>query len=125
VSGGGDTASEALADLERNFDSAIAERLSNQERPPRPGLLVPLEFVASDRVDAHRELAADFIERVLDLEKVWISDGSSLWDFHSGETNDELVAKIRDIYSVDVSDIESAKLCEIFERIAQDRRLRE
>jgi hypothetical protein len=47
-----------------------------------------------------------------------ISDQSSLWDFHSEETNNALIEKISQVYGVDVSDIESAKLCEILERIA-------
>jgi len=45
-----------------------------------------------------------------------------LWDFHSDETNDFLYSKIKETYGVDVSDIESAKLCEILERIAAVRK---
>ena len=52
------------------------------------------------------------------MEWAWISDESRLWDFHSEETNDALYAKIEEVYGVNVSDIESAKLSEILERIA-------
>ena len=39
------------------------------------------------------------------------------------ETNDQLYAKIREVYGVDVSDIESAKLWAIFERIKESQHL--
>lgn len=63
-------------------------------------------------------LADDFVRRVLDIDGAWISDESSLWDFHHKETNAALVAKIREIYGVDVSDIESGNLADILDRIA-------
>ena len=66
----------------------------------------------------HLDLAQDFIQRVLELDWAWTSDESSLWDFHTEETNDRLNAKIMGIYGVDVSDIKSGNLSEIFERIA-------
>jgi hypothetical protein len=49
------------------------------------------------------------------------SDESSLWDFHSSEDNQEFIAKIREIYGVDVSDVESARLWQILDRIATSR----
>jgi hypothetical protein len=55
---------------------------------------------------------------VLGLDWAWISDESSLWDFHHDETNDALISKIDEVYGVDVSDIQSARLTEILERIA-------
>jgi len=58
---------------------------------------------------------------VLNLEWAWISDESSLWDFHGDENNEALVARIKEIYGVDVSDIQAAKLSEILERIATQR----
>ena len=85
---------------------------------PRPGTRVPVQFAAQERVSAHPELAEDFVRRVLELEWAWISDESSLWDFHWDETNDALYAKIEEVYGVDASDIKSAKLSEILDRIA-------
>jgi hypothetical protein len=76
------------------------------------------EFAPSERVNENRKIAEDFTRRVLGLEWAWISDESSLWDFHTEKTNDAMFAKIRDIYGVDVSDISSGRLYEIFERIA-------
>ncbi|MBZ5549345.1 MAG: hypothetical protein LAO22_15535, partial [Acidobacteriia bacterium] len=71
-----------------------------------------------ERVSAHPELAEDFVYRVLELDWAWISDESSLWDFHRDETNDALISRIKEVYGVDVSDIQSARLSEILERIA-------
>jgi hypothetical protein len=47
-----------------------------------------------------------------------IPDESSLRDFHSEETNNALCAKIRNICGVYLSDIQSAKLTETFDRIS-------
>jgi hypothetical protein len=69
-------------------------------------------------------LADDFIRRVLNKDAVWISDESSLWDFHRQDTNAALVAKIREVYGVDVSDIESGNLADILDRIAANHQLR-
>jgi hypothetical protein len=78
-----------------------------------------LEFASRKRVSAHPELAEDFTRRVLNLDWAFISDESSLWDFHEAGTNGALIARIKEVYGVDVSDIESATLPEILERIAK------
>ncbi len=78
-----------------------------------------LEFASRNRVSAHPDLAEDFIRRVLGLDWAFISDESSLWDFHEAGTNASLIARIKEVYAVDVSDIESGKLPEILERIAK------
>ena len=84
----------------------------------RPGVNAPIEFAAQDLISVNRELSEDFIRRVLNLDWAWISDESSLRDFHTDETNEQLSAKILEIYGVDVSDIESARVSEILNRIA-------
>ena len=112
--GSGDTQAEALRELETAFETAKR----NRPLMPRPGTRVPVQFAAQERVSAHPELAEDFVRRVLELEWAWISDESSLWDFHWDETNDALYAKIEEVYGVDASDIKSAKLSEILDRIA-------
>lgn len=91
---------------------------------PRPGTHVPIEFAANERVEAHRALADDFINRVLELDWAWISDESSLWDFHENDTNEELCTRVKDVYGVDISEVKSARLCEIFERIAREDKFR-
>jgi len=85
----------------------------------RPGRSWPLEFAAQEQVNKHEALSADFIRRVLDLDWAWISDESSLWEFHADSDNSRLNAKIMEVYGVDVSDIQSGRLAAIFERIAQ------
>lgn len=114
MSGKGSTRQEALDDIRENFERFIATK----QPLPRPGTAVPVEYAASHRVGQHPELTKDFAQRVLDLEWVWISDESSLWDFHHGDaTNDRLVERIRSVYGIDVSNITSGNLAEIFDRI--------
>jgi len=43
------------------------------------------------------------------------------WDFHSSDDNRDLIAKTKEVYGVDLSDIESAKLWQILDRIAASR----
>jgi len=84
-----------------------------KSKEPRP------DFAKSDRVARHSELAKDFFRRVFEVDWAWISDESSLWDFHGDDTNDRFVEKIRGVYGIDVSDISSGNLADIFERIAK------
>jgi hypothetical protein len=103
----------ALEELRKNFDRFK----TTKPNLPRPGTKVPIEFAARERVGQHSELANDFIKRVLDIEWAWISDESSLWDFHGDETNKSLTDKIQRVYGIDVSDISSGNLADIFDRI--------
>jgi len=113
MTGAGDTKDEAIKDLQQRF-----EEFKSAKKPlPRPGTLVPLQLADRTRVEQHSELATEFIQQVLDLPWAWISDESSLWDFHSDETNEQLVGRIRAVYGVDVSDISSGNLADIFDRI--------
>ena len=117
MSGNGNTKIGALEGLRRNFERFKA---ANSELP-RPGTKVPIGFAIRNRVDQHSELANDFIQRILELKWAWISDESTLGDFHDEETNERLLEKIRRDYGVDVSDISSGNLADIFDRIAKKR----
>jgi hypothetical protein len=117
MSGSANSSLEALEELRKNFDRFKAAKPSL----PRPGTKVPIEFAAGERVGQHSELAKDFVKRVLEIDWAWISDESSLWDFHGDETNKSLTDKIRRIYGVDVSDISSGNLADIFDRILENR----
>ena len=121
IDAGGASKSDALNALQEQFAKRKNDWLSKGEPLPRPGIRVPIQFASQERVNVHAELAEDFIHRVLGLESAWISDESSLSNFHFEETNDALVARTFDVYGVDITDIESARLWEIFERIAQRR----
>jgi hypothetical protein len=121
VTGSGNTPTEAMADLKQNFES-IRQRRKEEPLPAiRPGANWPVEFASQEKVSVDESLSEEFIQKVLGLDWAWISDESSLWDFHIEQTNDVLLAKIRDVYGVDVSDIESARLWEIRERIKRTR----
>jgi hypothetical protein len=118
VTGGGETPEDALRNLQINFQT-IRDRRRLEGKPMiRPGVNGPLEFATQELISANPELNEDFIRRVLNLDWAWISDESSLWDFHTDDTNEKLWAKILEVYGVDVSDIESARLSEILNRIA-------
>jgi hypothetical protein len=117
LSGSADTREDAIEDLRRNLKSAKAARKEDGEAVPRPGATVPISFASQERVNVHAEISEDFIHRVLGLPWAFISDESSLWDFHEDETNEALVAKIQEVYGVDVSDIATGRIWEIFERI--------
>lgn len=114
LAGSGETLALAVEDLRKHFATAKL----NRDKLPRPGKKVPIQFAATDRIDRHGELADDFVQRVLGLSAAWISNESSLWDFHNEESNADLEKKILDVYRVDVSDINSANLGDILERIA-------
>jgi hypothetical protein len=121
IDGLGDSKQEALTNLDAEFARRRQMRIDEGEPVPRPGTRVPIKFAPQARVDRHTALADDFIRRVLHpvlgIEDIWITDDSSLWNFHFDKTSEELVAKIREVYGVDVSDIESEKLVDIFDRI--------
>jgi hypothetical protein len=117
MTGGGDTPDQAMAELVDGFGRMKYARQRDQKAMPRPGTKVPIEFAPSNSVCANPELTEDFIRRVLGLDWAFVSDQSSLGDFHTDDTNEVLNAKIKEVYGVDVSDVESGNLAEILQRI--------
>jgi hypothetical protein len=75
-------------------------------------------------VDRNGALLDDLIQHVLELPWVFISDESSLWDFGSDETVENLYLKIASRYGVDVRDVPKANLADILEKIHRDLRTR-
>jgi len=116
MSGHGQTKEEAYADLEESFNK-LKER---SEHLPRPGTGLPIEFASNVEISTYEDVALDFFDKVLDMDyrECWISDESSLWDFHTEESNEHLNQIILETYGVDVSDIENGNLVKIFERIS-------
>jgi hypothetical protein len=104
--------------LQINFRAIKARWEEEGKALIRPGTRGPIEFDSKELIAVNQELSEDFIRRVLNLDWAWISDESSLWDFHNDETNELLYTKIVEVYCVDVSDIESGRLSEILNRIA-------
>jgi hypothetical protein len=76
-----------------------------------------LEFASDTRIGRYRSLFEEFESRILEVEVLVVSDDSSLWDFTMEETLEPYYAKIRQVYGVDVEDIEGAILWKILERI--------
>ena len=115
MDGHGDTKEAALADLAAKFQV----RKDKGEPLPRPGTGLPLEFAPTEKVSLHWAIAEDFFRRILEMnyEECWISDESSLWDFHGEESNEHLHQKVWESYRVNISDIEDGNLVRIFERI--------
>ena len=121
MDGTGDTKDDARVELLRRFKDKKVEEAKIGKRLPRPGTRVRLKFASPARVNAHAELADDFVKRILGLEWCVLTDESSLWHFHLSESNDRLFARIKEIYGVDVSYIDSGNIAEILERIATAR----
>jgi hypothetical protein len=113
MSGTGESKEAALADAKQKF----AERLTTGEKMWRPGTGPGIIFAANETIASYPELRNDFIHKVLNLEWAWISDESSLWDFHSDEDNSKIYLKIGEVYAVDVSHIANANLTDIFAEI--------
>jgi hypothetical protein len=119
LSGGGENAEEALADLERAFEKYRAEH----SELPRPGTKVPLKWASSDRVARLQPLAEEFVQRLFgsDASRTFISNESTLHDFTFGHSPDKLVARIREEFGVDVSDVPHLNVAAILKRIGEKR----
>jgi hypothetical protein len=84
--------------------------------------VVPLRKLASDiRIRRYSSSQDEFFAKVFDGEysEIWVSDKSSLHDFATQRSLEPYFAKIREVYGVDVSDIEGALLWKILQRIGK------
>jgi hypothetical protein len=115
----GNTPEAAMADLQQR----LFQFQRKQGYLHRPGKRVPLkfEFAPIEGIEAHAETANRFLTEVLEFhpdDPVFISDESSLTDFDGvlGEGVD-LAERVKQVFGVDVSDIENGNLLKIFERI--------
>jgi hypothetical protein len=77
----------------------------------------PPQVASSARMQAYRETADRFIDLVLDCGWAFITDESDLYDFAGIDEVANLEAKIKEVFGVDVSDLEDKKMVDIFERI--------
>ncbi len=118
--GFGDTREQALAELEANFEQARSDYAARGEPLPAPGVEVPIKFAATERVERQATLTRDFATRVLGHPEAWISDKTHLHDF--GGDVDAWLARTRELYGVDVTDLADAPLIAIVERLAAARR---
>ena len=95
----------------------------------KPGKIIPrgtfngkrIECAPTDELDMFRSFADEFMEEIFSMEpgSYLITDESSLRDFQGVEDLElpDIHRKIREVYGVDVSDIISGNLVEIFARI--------
>jgi hypothetical protein len=84
-----------------------------------------IEFARTTGINEFRAISEDFVNRIFGLEpgEYLITDESSLYDF-TGIDEMELPGihkKIQEMYNVDVSDIKSRNLLEIFKRIRDSK----
>lgn len=80
-----------------------------------------IELASTQGIETFKEIVEDFMERIFDFEpgEYLITDESSLFDFTGVDEMEmaDIYKKIQGAYNLDVSDIESGKLLEIFTRI--------
>ena len=78
------------------------------------------ELSPTNGVDLFWEIAEDFMQRIFDLSPgdYLITDESSLSDFAGfGVETEDFHEQIKQVYDIDVSDLEAGLLLEIFQRI--------
>lgn len=80
----------------------------------------PPQLVSSSRIQGYSETADRFIDIVLECSWAFITDESSLYDFAGIDEVANLEAKIKEVFGVDVSDLEDKNLVDIFERIERN-----
>lgn len=80
-----------------------------------------IELASTAGIDMFEEVAEDFMLQIFGFEAgdYLITDESSLHDFDGIDDMElaDIHEKIRSVYALDVSDLESGKLLEIFIRI--------
>lgn len=80
-----------------------------------------IEFAPTTQIDRFGEIAEDFMKQIFGFEPghYLITDESSLFDFTGLDEIDitDIHQKLQDIYELDVSDIPSGNLLEIFTRL--------
>ena len=115
--GGGSTRDEAVANLNENFN----EYRRQHGTVPRPGTRVPIEFAPTTEIDQYSLIAHDFFQKILemDFDYCFVSDESSLWEFPNTSDEARVFELIRRTYQVDVSDIQTGNLVQIFKRLQE------
>jgi len=119
--GDGATREEAMGELHRRFEKFKA----NAAKLPRPGTRIKpkIELALTKEINKHAAIVDDLMARVLGFEpgSYLITDESSLWDFHTEESNEPYLRKIMLLYGIDASDIEPPTIAAIAHRICESR----
>jgi len=101
--------------------------MKNESRiiPSGPFKGKKIEFAPTTGVGKFRAISEDFMNKIFGLEpgEYLISDESSLYDFTGIDEMQlpDIHKKIQGIYNIDVSDIKSRNLLEIFKRIRDSK----
>jgi hypothetical protein len=100
-----------------------AKRISDRGRVVRKGRFKGkrVEFASTTGIDTLENIAEDFMLNIFGFEpgQYLITDLSSLHDFVSVDEMEfvSILARIRDVYRLDVADLASGNLLEIFKRL--------
>jgi hypothetical protein len=101
--------------------------MGRNEFTDKSGRKFTVLYASNKEIRKHEDLAVEFFEKVLgeDYGRFYISDQSSLLHMRASEEDDGVdkmvIEKIREVYGVDISDIEDANFVRIFERIEAAR----
>jgi hypothetical protein len=111
----GISTSEAILNLRKNLIE-----YEKENKLPRPGSNVPIQFSESNRIAENEEIAVDFFEKIIGINfyDCFISDMSSLMDFDLD--NEETIEKIKMEYGIDPDG--DLYLADIFEQIKNKTR---
>jgi len=102
-------------------------KIKNKSRiiPSGPFKGKKIEFAPSTEIDKFRAISQDFMNKIFGLElgEYLISDESGLYDFTGLDETQlpDIHKKIQELYNIDVSDIKSRNLLEIFKRIRDNK----
>jgi hypothetical protein len=79
------------------------------------------QFADNSQIGAYGDISSDFFRLVGLSEPLFISDGSRLedWCDASGLALEQANTRIREVYGVDVSDLNGGRLIDVFDRIRQ------
>lgn len=96
------------------------------------GLMPEFEFAPQLQIEQYDDILIDFIARVvkpiMGIEKVLLTDESSIYDLDAEITEDgivhhtdEFLKKIKEVYGIDMSDVENLLFIEIFKSLPLKR----
>lgn len=98
---------------------SFQDHIKAQGYKPRPGTKQEIEFASTQILDENYDILEHFIINILGFTKdapLFISDGSSLWDFSTGEPEEDYInylKKIKKIYGLNLEGKNVDKISDI------------
>ena len=114
--GCGNSKEEAFEDLRKSW----LDYKKTNDKLPRPGTSLPLQFAITDHISKYDTIAEDFFERVLGRNYFdgFCSDESSLLHFQENESEKmDVINKTLLLYNVDITDLYDGPLYKVFESL--------